>query len=331
MDATFRAFVVDKQDGAFSAEMRDLQVSDLPEGELVIRVAYSGVNYKDGLASVEHGKVAMRYPLVPGIDLAGVVVESNDARFAPGMEVLATGYDLGTSHSGGFGEYARVPAPWTVPLPEGLTLREAMILGTAGFTAALSIDRLEANGLRSDQGPVLVTGATGGVGSLAITMLAQLGYSVAASTGKHDEHDYLRALGAGEILSRDETSAESARALEKERWAGSIDSVGGTTLAYLLRTTRRAGAIASFGVADGGAVQTTVFPFILRGVSVLGVDSAFWPMERRLALWQRMATDLKPRDLDHIVAREVGLDDLGQVTSEILAGRIRGRVIVKLS
>src|SRR3989442_4107290 len=245
MATAFRAFIVNKTEQGFTAGINELTLMDLPPGEVLIKVAYSGVNYKDGLASIAEGRVARSYPLVLGIDQSGVVVESSDSRFKPGDEVLATSYELGVSHYGGYSEYARVKADWVVPLPTGLSLKEAMALGTAGFTAALAVHQLEKNGLRPQNGPVLVTGASGGLGSIAISILSSLGYTVSASTGKSSEHDYLQKLGATDFLDRQETSAESNRPLEKERWAGSVDSVGGSTLAYLIPTTRYAGSIAS--------------------------------------------------------------------------------------
>ncbi len=329
MASSFRAYVVNKTPEAFEKGMKEVTLDDLPPGEVLIRVAYSGVNYKDGLATLPNGGVVRKYPLIPGIDLSGSVVESSDERFKAGDEVLVTSYDLGVSHSGGFSEYARVPAAWVVPLPRGLNLKEAMILGTAGFTAALSIHRLELNGLTPASGPVLVTGATGGVGSMSVCMLANLGYTVAVSTGKETEHEYLRNLGASEILSRAEVSAETGKPLEKERWGGSIDSVGGSTLAYLTRTTKTDCSIAACGVTGGNPLNTTVFPFILRGVSILGINTATTPMELRSGLWERLATDLKPRDLDLISTREAGLDDLPEITSTILKGGVKGRVLIK--
>ncbi len=329
MSATFRAFVVNKTAEQFTAQVQTLTRDDLPPGEVLIHVAYSSVNYKDALACTPDGKVVRSYPFVPGIDLAGVVVESSDERFHAGDEVIATSYDLGVSHYGGFSEYARVRANWVVPLPQGLTLKEAMALGTAGFEAALAVHQLEKNGLTPERGPVLVTGATGGVGSIAVNILARLGHTVAASTGKQTEHAYLKELGASTILSREEVSAESNRPLEKELWAGSVDSVGGATLAYLIRTTKYGGSIAACGLTGGTTVNTTVFPFLLRGVNLLGIDSVFCPMGLRRELWQRLASDLKPTKLDSI-SREVTLDELPQVTASLLSGGVRGRTIVRL-
>jgi acrylyl-CoA reductase (NADPH) len=329
MSASFRAFVVNKTAEQFTAQVQALTRDDLPSGEVLIHVAYSSVNYKDALACTPDGKIVRSYPFVPGIDLAGVVVESSDERFHAGDEVIATGYDLGVSHYGGFSEYARVRANWVVPLPQGLTLKEAIVLGTAGFEAALAVHKLEKNGLTPQHGPVLVTGATGGVGSIAVNILAKLGHTVVASTGKQAEHAYLKELGASTILSREEVSAESNRPLEKESWAGSVDSVGGATLAYLIRTTKYGGSVAACGNTGGTTVNTTVFPFILRGVNLLGIDSVFCPMGLRRELWQRLASDLKPTRLDSI-SHEVTFDELPQVTAALLKGGVRGRTIVRL-
>jgi putative YhdH/YhfP family quinone oxidoreductase len=330
MPTVFQAFVVDKTLEDFSAGFKQLTLDDLPAGEVLIKVAYSSVNYKDGLASIAEGKIVRSYPFVPGIDLAGTVAESNDSRFNVGDEVIATSYALGVSHFGGYSEYARVKADWIVPLPAGLTLKEAMALGTAGFTAALAIHQLEKNGLRPQNGPVLVTGATGGVGSIGINILNSLGYTVSASTGKSSEHDYLKELGASEILSREESSAESNRPLEKERWAGGLDSVGGSTLAYLIRTTRYGGSIASYGNTGGPNVNTTVFPFILRAINVLGIESVNCPMELRRLLWHRLASDYKPAHLLDTIGHEVSFEELPQTLATILKGGIRGRMIIKI-
>ncbi|GAC1407603.1 MAG: acryloyl-CoA reductase [Ktedonobacteraceae bacterium] len=330
MSTTFKAFVVNKNSDGFTSGLKELSQSDLPAGEVLVKVAYSSVNYKDGLASIPEGKIVRSYPFVPGIDLSGTVVESSDARFKAGDEIITTSYDLGVAHYGGFSEYARVKAEWVVPLPKGLTLQEAMAFGTAGFTAALSVHQLQLNGLKSANGPVLVTGATGGVGSIGISILKKLGYTIAASTGKVEEHNYLKSLGVSEILGRDETSAESNRPLEKERWAGSIDAVGGSTLAYLLRTTKTGGSVASCGNTGGINLTTTVFPFILRGVNLLGIDSATCPMELRRQLWEQLATEYKPAGLLDSISNEVSLDDLPQTLKTILKGGTRGRTIVRV-
>ena len=330
MSTPFRAFVVNKTSEGFTAQVQQLTRADLTPGEVLIRVAYSSVNYKDALASIPEGRIVRSYPFVPGIDLSGVIVESSDSRFSAGDKVIVTSYDLGVSHYGGFSEYAHVKADWIIPLPQGLTLKEAMAFGTAGLEAALAVDKLEKMGVTPERGPVLVTGATGGVGSMAVSMLAKRGYTVTASTGKQSEHTYLKELGASNILSREEVAAESNRPLEKELWAGSIDSVGGTTLAYLLRTTRYGGSVAACGLTGGTDLHTTVFPLILRSVNLLGIDSVFCPMDLRRAIWQRMATDLKPSTLDTMI-NEITLDELPQVTASLLKGSVRGRTIVRLS
>ena len=327
---TYRALVVDNADGGFSAGVRELPESALPEGEVTIRVEWSSVNYKDGLACSPGGRVVTKYPMTPGVDLAGTVVESRDSRFAKGDAVIAGGYDIGTGHAGGFAELARLPADWVMPLPAGLTAKEAMAIGTAGLTAALSIEQLEHNGLRKENGPVIVTGATGGVGSTAVAMLAQLGYTVAGSTGKASEHAFLRDLGATEILSREDVSAASDRPLERERWAGAVDPVGGATTAYLVRTTKYGGSVAVSGLTGGSAVSTTVFPFILRGVNLLGIESVQTPMAARMRVWNRLGADLKPRSLMESIAVETDLDGLVEVAEQIRAGRVRGRTIVRI-
>lgn len=329
MTDAFRALVVNKENDRFSVDVKTLTFDDLPEGEVTIRTTYSSVNYKDGLASIPDGNIVHTYPFVPGIDLAGTVVSSTDSRFKEGDEVIATSYEIGVTHYGGFSEYARVKADWVVPLPKGLTLKEAMAYGTAGFTAALSIQRLEEHGIQPDRGEIVVTGATGGVGSLAVAMLAKLGYDVVASTGKANEHDYLISLGAKEVISREDVNPEKIRPLGKQRWAGAIDPVGGRTLAALLSNTKYGGSVAVSGLTGGPKVETTVFPFILRGVNLLGIDSVYCPMEIRKPLWERMATELKPDSLLSDIGHEVDLDGLPNVLQRILKGEIRGRAIVK--
>lgn len=325
----FKALVVNKDDNAFTVDIQQLNLDDLPEGEVLIEVAYSSVNYKDGLAAIPDGKIVSTYPFVPGIDLAGTVVSSEDDRFKEGDQVIATSYEIGVTHYGGFSEYARIPADWIVPLPEGLTLKEAMTFGTAGFTAALSVQYLQDHGVKPEDGPVLVSGATGGVGSAAVSMLSKLGYEVVASTGKESEHDYLRSIGAKEIISREALQPEKIRPLDSQRWAGAVDPVGGKTLAYILSTTKYGGAVAVSGLTGGPNVPTTVFPFILRGVKLIGVDSVYCPMSIRQKLWQRLATDLKPEKLDQIT-HEITLEELPQALKDILQGKLTGRTIVKL-
>jgi acrylyl-CoA reductase (NADPH) len=327
----FRAFVVDQDGDAFSAGVRTLDASGLPPGDLTIRVEWSSVNFKDGLASVPNSRVVRQYPMVPGVDLAGEVIASDSSRFRPGDGVIVTGFELGVSHFGGFAGLARVPAAWAVPLPPGLTTKEAMAIGTAGLTAALSIHQLEHMGLTPERGTVLVTGATGGVGSTAVSMLAALGYRVAASTGKAEEHQFLRDLGAAEILSREEVSAASDRPLESARWAAAIDPVGGATTAYLLRTVQYGGSIALSGLTGGGHFTTGVHPFILRAVNLLGIETVALPLDIRERLWQRLAIDLKPPGLLESIAIETDLDGLPEVLARILDGRVRGRTLVRLA
>jgi putative YhdH/YhfP family quinone oxidoreductase len=295
----------------------------------VLRTAYSSVNYKDALAGTgSGGRVIRRYPLTGGIDAAGVVVSSTDPRFKPGAEVICTSYDLGVAHDGGYAQMCRVPADWLVPLPKGLTLFEAMALGTAGYTAGLAMELLELNGMAPDRGKVLVNGATGGVATLAIDMLAGLGYPVTAMTGKDAEHGFLKKLGAAEVLARSSVDL-GTRPLEKPLWAAAFDSVGGEQLAWLARTMHQAGLIASFGNAGGIELKTTVLPFILRGVRLIGVDSAYTPMPLRRKVWERLAGDLKPRHLDDI-AHTIALEDLPAYFERMLKGQIRGRAVVKL-
>jgi putative YhdH/YhfP family quinone oxidoreductase len=329
---SFRALVADKDGDDVRRSLTDLSPADLPEGDVTVRVGWSSVNYKDALAVSPKGQVARMYPLVPGIDLAGEVIAGNGDQVRAGQEVIVHGYDLGVAHHGGFAEIARVPADWVVPLPDGLTARDAMALGTAGYTAALSVVRLEAHGLSSEtaRGPVLVLGATGGVGSTAVGILAARGYEVHAATGKADEADFLRSLGASEVLSREETSAESDRPMEKQRWAAVVDPVGGAATAYALRTTRYGGAVAASGLTGGTKLETTIFPFILRSVSLLGVDSVATPMAERREVWERLAGDLRPRGLADTITREITLDDVDPFLDEVLAGKARGRTVVRV-
>ncbi|WP_066318976.1 acryloyl-CoA reductase [Bacillus sp. FJAT-29814] len=330
MSEAFKALVVNKQENDFTVKLQELTLSDLPEGEVLIRVQYSSVNYKDSLASIPEGNVVKSYPMIPGIDFAGVVVSSEDPRFKEGDEVIATSYEIGVSHFGGYSEYARIPAKWVVPLPEGLTLKEAMIIGTAGFTAALSIQRLEENGVTPDKGEVLVTGATGGVGSFAVAILAKLGYQVVASTGKASQHEFLNQLGAQSVVSREEIYDGKIRALGKQNWAAAVDPVGGEPLASLLSQINYGGSVAASGLTAGVKVPTTVFPFILRGVNLLGIDSVYCPMETRLKIWGRLATDFKPRDMENLLQQEVTLEQLPSVLPTLLKGEATGRTIVKL-
>jgi len=324
---SFRALVAEKQDDDVARGLQDLRAEDLPDGDTVVRVDWSSVNYKDALAVSPKGRVAQISPLVPGVDLAGTIVSGD----GEGSEVIVHGHDLGVAHHGGFAEYARVPSEWVVPLPDGLSARQAMALGTAGFTAALSVQRLEEHGLEAADGPVLVLGASGGVGSTAVGILAARGFEVVAATGKPDEADWLRELGASDVLSREETSAESKKPMESERWAAVVDPVGGKALAYALRTTKYGGAVAASGLTGGTSLETTVFPFILRGVSLLGVDSVNTPDDIRKRVWDRLAGDLRPHGLDESITREIALDDVDGLLDDVLAGKGVGRTVVKVS
>ena len=330
MTETFAALVVDKDENQFSAEIKTLSIEDLPEGDVLIRVHYSSVNYKDSLASIPNGNIVKSYPFVPGIDLAGVVVSSKNPRFNEGDEVIATSYGIGVSHYGGYSEYARIPADWIVPLPKGLSLKEAMIIGTAGFTAALSVQALEEQQITPDKGTVLVSGATGGVGSFAVAILSALGYTVEASTGKQTAHDFLKLLGATTVLSREEVYDGKIRALGKQRWAAAVDPVGGEQLAAILSQINYGGSVAVSGLTGGGNVPTSVFPFILRGINLLGIDSVECPMNKREAVWQRLASDYKPANLKQLIHEEVTLDQLPEILPILLKGEATGRFIVKL-
>ena len=326
----FKAFVIDQDENRkVVGGMRTMSADQLDAGEVTIRVHYSSINYKDALAATGAGKIIRRFPCVGGIDLCGEVVDSADARFRPGDKVIATSFDIGVAHHGGYAEYARVPAGWVVPLPAGLDLFEAMALGTAGFTAALGIVRMEDNGLAPANGPVVVTGATGGVGALAIDMMAQLGYHVVALTGKDAEADYLKMLGAAEILPRSSIDFDKVRPLEAARWAGAVDNVGGQILHWVLATMKQAGTVASIGNAASFNVDTTVFPLILRGVSLLGVDSGYMGFPTRQRVWERLATDLKPRHLAAIT-RTIDFDALPGAFDDFIHGRVKGRTVVRI-
>jgi len=326
---TFKAFRIYNENDKVAGRVVDTSLDELKPGEVVFRTAYSSVNYKDALAGTgTGGKIIRSYPLTGGIDAAGTVVSSTDPRVKPGDAVICTSYDMGVAHDGGYGEYCRVPADWIVPLPQGLTLFEAMALGTAGYTAGLALELLELNGLAAGKGKVLVNGATGGVATLAIDMLARSGYDVTAVTGKESEQGFLKDLGAREVLLRGALDL-GKRPLEKSLWAAAFDSVGGEQLAWLTRTMQPEGLIASFGNAGGIELDTTVLPFILRGVRLIGVNSATTPMPLRRKVWQRLATDLKPQHLDRI-AYTIGLEDLPGQFDKLLKGQARGRAVVKI-
>jgi len=328
---TFKALVVHEQpDGQFIRRIEERSLADLPEGDVLVRVHYSSLNYKDALSATGHKGVTRSYPHTPGIDAAGVVEESVHGEFRAGDPVIVTSYDLGMNTAGGFGQYIRVPAGWVVRLPDNLTLRQSMIYGTAGFTAALSLSALEKHGIAPDQGQILVTGATGGVGSLAVGLLARAGYEVVAATGKMDQAGFLQSLGAREVIHRDEVRDTSGRPLLKGRWAGAVDTVGGEYLATILKAIRYGGAVTCCGLVASPELVTTVYPFILRSVSLLGVDSQDCPMHTRLRLWQRLSAEWKLARLDQF-ASECSLDGLDAGIERILQGKQAGRLVVNLA
>ena len=328
---TFKAMVVtEATDKQFVREITQRNLADLPAGDVLIEVKYSSLNYKDALSATGNKGVTRKYPHTPGIDAAGVVAESTNPTLAPGDQVIVTGFDLGMNTSGGFGQYIRVPAAWAVKLPEDLTLKESMAYGTAGFTAALSVLKLQQCGLAKEQGEVLVTGATGGVGSIAVAILAKLRFSVVASTGKTAERDFLMRLGAQAIISREEANDTSGRPLLKGRWAAVVDTVGGSILATAIKSTKQDGLVAACGNAASPDLPLTVYPFILRGVSLLGINSVDCPMDTRMLVWKKLAQEWK-LDLSGDLASECSLEDLNPKINQILKGEIRGRVIVNLS
>jgi acrylyl-CoA reductase (NADPH) len=326
----FKAFRIHEENKKIVARFEQLRLEDLSPGDVVIRVTHSDINYKDALAATGAGKILRRYPLVGGVDLAGVVETSEDSRYSPGDHVLVTGCSLSETHDGGYSEYARVKGDWVIPLPRGLDAAAAMALGTAGFTAALAIHKMEQNGQTPEAGPIVVTGATGGVGSVAIDMLAGRGYQVIAVTGKATQADYLKGLGAASLLLRQEIDFGS-RPLEAAKFGGAIDNVGGPMLAWLTRTVNFQGNIASIGLAGGPELNTTVMPFILRGVSLLGINSSATPRDIRIGVWGRIAGDLRPRHLDRIVTRTIGFDELPAAFPAYLDGGITGRTVVKIA
>ncbi len=329
MKDRFKAILIRKEGDVQSADETTLGLNDLMDGDVVIAVSHSTVNYKDGLAITGRAPIARKIPMIPGIDLAGVVETSASPKFKPGDKVLVNGYGLSESHFGGYSEYARVKSDWIVPLPSTFTASDAMAIGTAGYTAMLSVMALEDAGVTPQKGAVLVTGASGGVGSVAIALLAKLGFKVIASTGRTEEEGYLKSLGASEIIPRAELAGEP-RMLGKERWAGAVDSVGSKTLANVLSSTQYGGAVAACGLAGGMDLPTSVAPFILRGVALLGIDSVQMPMPRRLQAWRRLARDLdvaKLRSMTHTI----GFGDLKQAANDILAGKVRGRLVVDIA
>ncbi|WP_436942204.1 acrylyl-CoA reductase family protein [Staphylococcus xylosus] len=325
MTETFKAFVVDEQDGKVTNQYKDLSINDLPEGEVLIKVKYSGINYKDALATVKNSKIVKSYPMVPGIDLAGVVEHSDTHAFEAGDEVIVTGYDLGISHFGGFSEYARVREEWIVPLPKDLTLEEAMIYGTAGYTAGLAIEKLEHNGLSVEKEDVLVRGATGGVGTLAVMMLDSIGFDVVASTGKQNAEAKLKSLGAKEVIPR--ISESDNKPLGKRTWQGAIDPVGGESLSQIIKQLDYDGSVALIGMTGGTNFDSSVFPFILRGTSIIGIDSVYTEMKQRKHIWRRLSKDLKPDQL-HDIKQVIKFNDIEASIKQVLEHENSGRIVI---
>ena len=328
----FNALVVnkDEESGKTSAAVEQISTDQLPEGNVVVNVEYSTVNYKDGLCIGPGGGLVREYPHVPGIDFAGTIESSDDPRYSAGDSVVLTGWRVGEVHWGGYAQKARVNADWLVPLPSGLSSRQAMAVGTAGFTAMLAVMALEDHGLKPDQGPVLVTGAAGGVGSVATAILANLGYEVAAVTGRPETEEYLRALGATQIVPREEINETVKRPLERETWAGCVDAVGGDMLARVLGQMKYGGSVSAVGLAGGAGLPTTVIPFLLRGVNLLGIDSVMQPYDNRLRAWKRIAKDL-PMDKLEAMIHPATLSDLPALGKDILKGQVKGRVVVDVN
>ncbi len=326
----FKAYLIEDVDGRTRSGFVSLDESRLDAGEVTVRVAYASVNYKDALAATGAGRIIRRFPCVGGIDFSGIVEKSSDLRFKSGDPVVVTGFDVGVAHHGGYAEFARVPADWVIPLPDGFSLLEAIALGTAGFTAALAIVRMEENGLTPGNGPVVVSGATGGVGGLAVDMLAGLGYQVTALTGKETESDYLKRLGAADVMFRSTLDLSRIRPLDKALWAGAVDNLGGDVLAWMASTMKPFGTIASIGLAASPSFNTTVMPFILRGVSLLGIESGHVAGHYRQLVWQRLASDLRPRHLLEMT-HTIGFADLPGVFDSFLKGKAHGRVVVELA
>lgn len=322
----FNALVLDQQDGKTLSEVKQLDLVDLPDEDVLVEVSYSSLNYKDGLAVTGTGKIVHSFPMVPGIDLAGTVKESRSADFQPGDQVIMTGWSVGERYWGGYSQFARLKPEWLVKMPAGMDAQKSMTIGTAGLTAMLCVMALEEGGITPDKGTVVVTGAAGGVGSVAVAILSKLGYTVAAVTGRESTHGYLRSLGATELLSR-EDMAEKARPLEKQRWAGAIDTVGDAILARVLAETDYRGVVAACGLAGGFKLPTTVMPFILRNVRLQGVDSVMCPVDIRTQAWNRLLTDLPESALGDI-GNVVGLSEVPQAAEDIVAGRVRGRTLV---
>ncbi len=330
MPENFKALVLDQTDGRLVSQVREQSMDSLPSHDVTIAVEYSSLNYKDGLAVTGTGKIIRQFPMVPGIDLAGTVEHSHCGAWNVGDRVVLTGWGIGERFPGGFTQKARAKSEWLVKLPDGMTTKQAMSIGTAGFTAMLSVMALEHQGVTPNLGEVAVTGAAGGVGSVAIAILAKLGFRVTASTGRPETHDYLKSLGASDIIDRAVLGEPSKKPLEAERWAAAVDSVGGVTLQNILKTLQYGGSVAACGLAGGADLPTTVFPFILRGVNLLGIDSVQCRMPQRLAAWSRLATDLSAAQLDHIT-RVISLSEVERYAKEILAGKVQGRIVVDVN
>lgn len=325
----FKVFRIRENDGKIVCGFEQALLDELDPGEVVIKVAHSSINYKDALAATGAGKIIRRFPCIGGIDLSGIVVESSDPQFKPGDEVICTSFDLGVAHDGGYAEYARVRAGWVVPLPKGLTLFDAMALGTAGFTAGLGIMQLEHNGLRTENGPVIVTGASGGVGSISVDILSGLGYKVVAVTGKETQTAFLKGLGAAEVKPRQSIDLGKIRPLDKALWAGAVDNIGGDMLAWIASTMMENGSIASIGLAAGMTLNTTVAPFILRGVNLLGINSVATPMPLRQQVWGQLAGRLRPRHLNTL-AQSLPFGELPGAFSAFIESRVKGRIVVSM-
>lgn len=327
---TLKAFRIFNEDGKVAGRFVDLKLDALDPGEVVVKVAFSSVNFKDALAATGAGRIIRRFPCVGGIDLSGTVVDSSDPRYKNGDAVIATSYDLGVAHDGGYAEYCRVPADWVVAMPRGLDLFESMALGTAGYTAGLAVVRMEHEHLKPENGPVVVTGATGGVGSVAVDILAGAGYQVVALTGKDTEADYLKKLGAKEVMLRSSLDLAKIKPLDKATWAGAVDNLGGDVLSWIASTMQVGGALASIGLAASHEFKTTVMPFILRGVSLLGIDSVNTPMDVRKKVWERLGGDLKPRHFKDLT-RTVAFNELPGVFDPFIKAKVRGRTVVKIA
>ncbi len=327
---TFNAFWVEKNESELTHSVIERSVDDLPEGEMLIKVEYSSVNYKDALSAKGMPGVTRSYPHTPGIDAAGVVASCTNSDFAEGDQVICIGFDLGMNTAGGYGEYIRVPTNWVTKIPEGFSSRESMVIGTAGFTAALCVEKIERMGAKPADGPVLVTGATGGVGSIAVMLLAKLGYEVVASSGKPDKVDFLKSLGAASVIGRDELSEENKRPMAAPVWAHAVDCVGGEILSNVIKCLHPLGSVAICGLVASPNFSTTVLPFILRGVNVLGVDSVEIPIDYKNRIWDRLATDWRLSDLDS-VTNEIGLSGLSEAIDQIFAGQVSGRTLVSHS